>query len=301
MYNSGMKRESDTSPYDQIASEYDDLFGDQNPYYQSVNRCERELFEKWINRSNNHQRAMDIGCGTGFHTKWLVDYGFNSTGIDKSKEMVRLAETKSRAWAGVSDFIVLDVDDLEQMPENYYRVILCLGSTLNHFEDWKAVAKLISKRLVVGGVFLFSYDNMDGIDVIARVMLRQFAGYTDSYIREILFGRVKARISGGSFNNHWRVRANGKEIEVPLKYEHTKKWRRFLNEAGLHLCEVQGTHVFDCFDNGLLKASAGINVTGKQTSGRSFGKYLQRVDRILARRLHHVAAHVVGIAIKQSP
>src|ERR1039458_10511743 len=72
MYNSGMKRESDTSPYDQIASEYDDLFGDQNPYYQSVNRCERELFEKWINRSNNHQRAMDIGCGTGFHTKWLV-------------------------------------------------------------------------------------------------------------------------------------------------------------------------------------------------------------------------------------
>lgn len=298
MYNLSMNQEADTSPYDQIAPEYDALFGDHNPYYQSVNRCERELFQKWVSRQTSGRHALDIGCGTGFHTKWLVDHGFETTGIDKSKAMIHVAEAKSREWGGFSNFMVMDVSDLDRIPEDSFDVILCLGSTLNHFKDWKRVAKLLAKRLAPGGIFLFSYDNVDGIDVIARVLLRQFAGYTDAYIREILFGRMKARIVGESFSNHWRVHTNNGEIQVPLRYEHTKKWRMFLREAGLRLCEVRGTHVFDCFDSGLLQASAGINIVEKQIRFNGLRKYLRTLDRILARRLHFIAAHVVGVAVK---
>jgi 2-polyprenyl-3-methyl-5-hydroxy-6-metoxy-1,4-benzoquinol methylase len=294
-----MKQQIGKNPYDRIAPQYDSLFGEHNPYYKAVNQCERELFEDWISEPASHQLALDVGCGTGFHTKWLTDRGFNAIGIDKSTEMIQIAKANSVGWNGDNEFKVMNVDDLAQMSEGIYSVVLCLGSVLNHLEDWKGFAKLVASRLRNGGLFFFSYDNIDGVDVIARILLRQFAGYSEAYIRDILFGRLRARFTGKCFNNHWRVCTDGAEVEVPLKYEHTHKWRWFLEEAGLKLCELRGTHLLDCFDQSLLQASAGIDVSVRETRCSWPRKWLRNTDRVLARRLHHIAANVVGIAVKK--
>jgi 2-polyprenyl-3-methyl-5-hydroxy-6-metoxy-1,4-benzoquinol methylase len=297
VYNYQVKREILNSPYDRIARKYDHLFGDRNPYYHAVNRCEKQLFEDWAPLNGNCGRALDVGCGTGFHTKWLVDRGFDSLGIDKSRDMIEVANANSAGWDGRKEFKVIDVEDMARLPRNTYGVVFCLGSVLNHLEDWKGFAQLISERLTDGGSFFFSYDNMDGIDVIARALLRQFAGYSDSYVRDILFGRVKALLTGNSFHNHWRVSMGEATVEIPLKYERTRKWRLFLEEAGLSVCDLRGTHVLDCFDRSLLRASAGTNlIKERQTTWRQ--RCLGATDRVVARKLYHIAANIVGMAVK---
>src|SRR6266700_1647915 len=220
IYNLHIEQDAGKTPYDRIASEYDYLFGEHNPYYESLSRREWEIFEDSVPRPRGAQLALDVGCGTGFHTKWLTDRGFDAVGIDQSKGMIHVAQAKSLTWQRRSEFKVMDVNDLEQMPEGVLAVVLCLGSVLNHLDDWRTFAKLVSRRLADGGLFLFSYDNIDGIDVIARALLRQFAGYSDAYIREVLYGRIKARLVGKTFKNHWRVYATGGQVEVPLQYEH---------------------------------------------------------------------------------
>jgi 2-polyprenyl-3-methyl-5-hydroxy-6-metoxy-1,4-benzoquinol methylase len=297
-YNENMEVIAKDNPYDHIAAEYDDLFGDQNPYYESVNRCEREVFTSWIKRQTDSPLALDVGCGTGFHTKWLAEYGFDAMGIDKSTEMIRIATSKTPQKGARMAFKTLDVKDIRQLPANSFSVVLCLGSVLNHFDDWREFALRVSALLVEGGLFLFSYDNVDGIDVVARAILRQFAGYSDAYIRDVVVGRIKARFGGESFYNHWRVSTGNGRVEIPLKYEHTNKWRMFLSEADLEICELRGTHLLDCFDRNLLKASAGINPSASSRNGVKV--WLKTLDRFAAKRLHHIAANVVGVAVKRS-
>ncbi len=86
------------------AGDYDALYGDKD--YDA----EVALIERVIKRQVGEARSiLDLGCGTGAHTLRLAERGFAVTGVDRSLEMLAIAELKSLAAHSSALFVEGDV------------------------------------------------------------------------------------------------------------------------------------------------------------------------------------------------
>lgn len=71
--------------YNKIAQEYDKEFG--NDY------SDTPYVDKFLNYLEG-KKVLDIGCGVGNLTKYIMDKGFNVEGIDLLKEILNIAKQK---------------------------------------------------------------------------------------------------------------------------------------------------------------------------------------------------------------
>lgn len=72
--------------YNKIAQKYTDT------YFNDVLEIPR--VDKFISSLLTDANVLDIGCGPGNWTKYLMDKGFDVEGIDLSTEMIRIAKEK---------------------------------------------------------------------------------------------------------------------------------------------------------------------------------------------------------------
>ncbi len=83
---------------------------------ESMERGHRPVGEQAIARMRilPDARVLDVGCGSGWATRMLVEYAFNGrvTGIDISDEMIRVARESSQSQTNV-DF---EIASAEQLP-----------------------------------------------------------------------------------------------------------------------------------------------------------------------------------------
>src|SRR5436305_1219571 len=77
---------SPTDDYDQIAYFYDLEYRYRN---QDV-----RFYLEMARRAGSKSRILEVACGTGRVSQKLLEAGFNVTGLDISKEMLRLAEQR---------------------------------------------------------------------------------------------------------------------------------------------------------------------------------------------------------------
>jgi len=84
-------------------------------------------------------RALDAGCGTGFHAILLARAGVEVTGIDLSAEMVlRAVENASRAGVTIRFFQSMLQEPgglIRPAGGDTYDAGVCLGNTLAHLPD----------------------------------------------------------------------------------------------------------------------------------------------------------------------
>jgi len=64
-------------------------------------------------------KILDLGCGAGIKSKYLIDHGFQVTGIDFSERMIEIA--KSRVPS--EEFRVLDLRDLDSLDEAFEGIL----------------------------------------------------------------------------------------------------------------------------------------------------------------------------------
>lgn len=100
----------------------------KNGYDQCVKNYldQRDLFknqkylENLIQRLKPKSKILDIGCGAGIPIdKFLIENGFNITGIDISSEQIKLA--KQNLHKG--NFFVKDMSEID-FPKNYFDAII---------------------------------------------------------------------------------------------------------------------------------------------------------------------------------
>lgn len=117
---------------------------------------------------------LEIGCGTGEHTRRLVDDGFTVTAVDKHEGMLDRARKKTDAT--VRQIALPDVPD-----GGPYDVIVALRGVVNHLAPGELATSLRAIRDVLNDDGLLVFDNSalppDGNDPALDVGITPHGSY----------------------------------------------------------------------------------------------------------------------------
>lgn len=131
--------------YDRWSELYDH---DQNPLTALEEPRVREAVGEVRGKS-----VLDLGCGTGRHTTWLVSGGASVTALDFSEGMLREARRKT----GIENvrFIAHDLHDPLPFADGAFDVVVS-GLVLEHLRDLRVFFREARRVVRVGGRAVFS-------------------------------------------------------------------------------------------------------------------------------------------------
>lgn len=95
------------------------------------------------------EKCLEIGCGTGKNTEWLVTKGKNIVAVDISDEMLSIA--KQKVTDKSVSFIKADVTENWGFKSETFDLVVC-SLVLEHIEDIQKIIKHIAEQLCVSGV-----------------------------------------------------------------------------------------------------------------------------------------------------
>ncbi len=217
--------------YSKWARFYDEIIGDRS---EELDRLHAYL-------SRYHPEAssvLELGCGTGAILSGLA-YRYAITGVDRSPEMLEIAERKLPG----SRLVRADITEVS-LGERF-DVVLCVFDTLNHlpsFTAWQAMFERVHEHLADGGLFVFD------VNTVGRLRrLGMSTAYAEDFgehmftmtVRDDHDGlsdwevRVFERQGDGSFTLHSE---HIPELAVPLRQIRAALEPHFdvLEETGLH-------------------------------------------------------------------
>ncbi|GLI36593.1 class I SAM-dependent methyltransferase [Geobacter hydrogenophilus] len=99
---------------------------------------------------------LDLGCGTGRHSRLLADKGYKVHGVDASREMLHVAHEKSTG--GTAAFSHGDIRDLRL--DEKFDAAVALFHVMSYQltnDDLRASFESICRCLNPGGVFIFDF------------------------------------------------------------------------------------------------------------------------------------------------
>jgi glycine/sarcosine N-methyltransferase len=146
--------------YDSLASEYDEMTGFSGRFAK-----EGPIFKKLVDRYEL-KTALDIGCGTGFHSIMLAQLGLRVTATDISEKMLQQTQ-KNADHADVRvNTIQTSFQDLNKSVKEKFDTVFCLGNTLPHILTARELLSLfrnLTKLLNPGGFIFLQLLNYDRI------------------------------------------------------------------------------------------------------------------------------------------
>lgn len=97
----------------------------------------------------NFENCLEIGCGTGKNTEWLITKGHKITAIDLTEEMLAIARNK------ISNdnvrFLKVDINEDWFFTNDKYDLVVC-SLVLEHIENIGRIFKLIAEHLIENGI-----------------------------------------------------------------------------------------------------------------------------------------------------
>ena len=99
------------------------------------------------------ENVLELGCGTGKNTEWLLKKAKRIIGLDFSQEMLNLA--KSKITDNRVDFEKADLTKDWEIEDNFADLITC-SLTLEHIKDLNHIFRQADKKLKKNGLFFIS-------------------------------------------------------------------------------------------------------------------------------------------------
>ncbi|MCX2738793.1 class I SAM-dependent methyltransferase [Pontibacter anaerobius] len=94
------------------------------------------------------EAGLEIGCGTGKNTEWLVRKALHVTAVDLSEEMLERARKK--VSSNKAEFILADTTQAWRFVKQPYDLV-CFSLVLEHIADLDHIFKEAAKALKSGG------------------------------------------------------------------------------------------------------------------------------------------------------
>jgi ubiquinone/menaquinone biosynthesis C-methylase UbiE len=99
------------------------------------------------------KKVLCLGCGSGEEMEYLTKLGAKCTGVDISKELIKIAKDKFPK----TDFYVGSMEKLKFQDESFDFVYSSLA--IHYIKDWTKVLKEVKRILKPGSYFLFSTEH----------------------------------------------------------------------------------------------------------------------------------------------
>lgn len=112
--------------YDKLAADYDAMTGFTKRLGQ-----EESTFRSLVQRFSI-RKAVDAGCGTGFHSVLLAKLGVEVIGVDVSGEMLARASGHAREMNVAATFLESTFQEIGKRIANPVDAVFCLGNSLAH-------------------------------------------------------------------------------------------------------------------------------------------------------------------------
>ena len=142
------------SQFGDLYSQYYDLLYQDKDYSAETDYIDSLIKE----HSKNVKTILDLGCGTGKHDELLCDKGYTVHGVDISKEMLEIAETKRK---GKEDKLTFSHSDITQLNINRrFDVVTSLFHVISYQNTNAALYKVfdnIGHHLNEDGLFIFDF------------------------------------------------------------------------------------------------------------------------------------------------
>ena len=199
--------------------------------------------------SGPSRRVLDLGCGSGEHSRFLQSLGFETTGVDASASQLEAA----RAEDPEGSYLLASLTDLAAAALPPHGAALCVGNTLPHLcEEGELLAFFagLAGCLEPGAPFtlqLLNYDRiLDRGERTFPVVLRPDEGEGDTVFLRLMthhgggrltFTPASLRYSPGPDTPLSVIAAQ----DVPLRGWRRKEVEGLLNEAGFKVHETLGT------------------------------------------------------------
>lgn len=98
------------------------------------------------------KRVLDLGCGYGWHRKYISENGAMSVvGIDSSVKMIEQANKRNSD--SHIEYHVKGMEDVDYPADSFEVVISSMA--FHYLESFDAICKVVKKSLVRGGDFVF--------------------------------------------------------------------------------------------------------------------------------------------------
>ena len=119
----------------------------------------KEILEKAPQRS-----VIDLGCGTGEHTRFLAGEGFQALGLDRSDSM--LAKAQEKPLPPNLRFVLGEIQNLGEVVKARFGAAISLGNALVHLtrrQELEGAFISLAQVLEPQGIFLLQILNYERI------------------------------------------------------------------------------------------------------------------------------------------
>ncbi len=191
-------------------------------------------------------RALDAGCGSGFHSILLAQLGLEVTGIDQSPDMLGLARKNAQKYGVPVQFSQTGFLSFRPAISDNYDAVYCLGNSFVHLlttKDQHKALRNFQNYLNQGGYLCMEIVNYDKILKEKRKVLA---------VRDIGEQRITRSYRFNEKTITFTVTIDSKEGKkkfdtelYPLKYREAVS---MINDVGFVKIEVFGNLKLDSYD-----------------------------------------------------
>jgi 2-polyprenyl-3-methyl-5-hydroxy-6-metoxy-1,4-benzoquinol methylase len=132
----------------------------------------------------NKQKVADVGCGSGYGSKILKEYGaFSICGYDISKSAIKYAKSNFNDYG---NFSIASITEMGIVSDNFFDVTIC-SEVLEHIKEYKMESRAMSelKRITKNhGLIIIATPNTELIenhgfsfDEINNLLKNKFSQY----------------------------------------------------------------------------------------------------------------------------
>lgn len=141
--------------YKKLSKYYDIVF--------KTGQAQLDLIQSYVQQGG---RILDIGSGTGTYAIPLAQLGYDVVALDYDQSMIDRLRDKAEALELHIDSFARDMMGLDDLIEDEYDGVLCIGNTLPHLKDMdevKAFLKIVIKKMSHESAFVIQTVNYDRV------------------------------------------------------------------------------------------------------------------------------------------
>jgi ubiquinone/menaquinone biosynthesis C-methylase UbiE len=231
--------------YDKDAK-YEEAINEDSPNSRTTNRTIEKILKK-----HNVKTVLDLTCGTGSQVFWLLKRGYQVSGSDISKGMLRIAEKKAKKEKMKIKFLH---GDIRIINVGKFDAVITIFNAIGHLSKagFEKAMRNIHRNLNNGGIYIFDIINLNYVNDsnnIIRMSYEAVETIGDTKIRNIQHSIINHEGILISYNTLYEQQKNSDDLKasknvVTLQLYTAKELKEMLVRNGfkvLSQCGIDGS------------------------------------------------------------